>query len=33
MEAKKVILVATGSAKTQILADAVLKPANESVPA
>ena len=33
MEAKKIILVATGSAKTGILAEAVLKPASERVPA
>ena len=33
MEAKKIILVATGSAKTDILADAVLKAADEKVPA
>ena len=33
MEAKKIVLVATGDAKAQILADAVLKPASELVPA
>lgn len=33
MEAKKIVLVATGSAKTDILADAVLKAADERVPA